>query len=360
MNQLDVSVIIPVLDEEEHIRNVIQKLVEQDWPGTIEIVIVDGNSTDRTVEIIRDMQAVLPARRFIRLCANPTRHIPVSLNIACANASHEIIVRTDGHTYIPPDYVSEMVGSLRDIGFQGIVGGRFEVQPGEATRIGQAIAISGSHPLGVGNAAYRTLKDGTDGLLDVDTVPFGAFTKSLWREIGGYDEVLLFDEDYDYNYRIRRGGYRIVLNPNIRLKYFSRKSLPLLWLQYYRYGYWANRFCLKHRVVPSARRCVPGGFVLALLLSAIVDLELLLALAVLYLLPVLAVSFAEGMLKRGNLALALCLVSVFPVLHLSYGIGSLASVLGWRFSPRSPPSMTPCRSRSGSARRSPRPSCRRR
>jgi succinoglycan biosynthesis protein ExoA len=330
MNQTDVSVIIPVFDEEKHIRNAIQNLIEQDWLGAIEIVIVDGNSTDRTVEIIREMQATLPACRFIKLCENPARHIPISLNIACANATHEIIVRTDGHTYTAPSYISEMVGALRIIEFKGIVGGRFDIQPGEATSIGRAIAISGSHPLGVGNAAYRTLKDDAGALLDVDTVPFGAFTKTLWQQIGGYDEVLLFDEDYDYNYRIKQEGYRIVLNPRVVLSYFSRKNLPLLWLQYYRYGYWANRFCLKHKTIPTVRRCVPTGFVLALISSAIVDLQLLLTLAVLYLLPILAVSFIEGVVKRGNVALALCLISVFPVLHLSYGIGSIASVLNGR------------------------------
>lgn len=333
MNQTDISVIIPVFDEEEHIRDVIQNLIDQDWNGAIEMVIVDGNSTDRTVAIIREMQASLPAHRSIKLCANPARHIPISLNIACANATHEIIVRTDGHTYTAPNYISELVGALQVIEFKGIVGGRFDIQPGEATSIGRAIAISGSHPLGVGNAAYRTVKDDVGHLLDVDTVPFGAFTKALWQKIGGYDEVLLFDEDYDYNYRIKQEGYRIVLNPRVSLKYVSRKTLPLLWLQYYRYGYWANRFCLKHKTVPTVRRCVPTGFVLALVSSAIVDLELLLMLGVLYLLPILAVSFIEGVVKRGNVSLALCLMPVFPVLHLSYGIGTLASVLKARIAP---------------------------
>lgn len=179
MNQTDVSVIIPVYNEEKHIRKAIQSVIEQDWPGMIEMVIIDGHSSDRTVEIIREIQATLPEHRSIKLGENPARYIPISLNIACADATHEIIVRTDGHTYNPPNYVSEMVSALQVIEFKGIAGGRWEILPGEDTCIGQAIAISASHPLGVGNAAYRTLKNDVGQLLDVDTVPFGAFTKSL-------------------------------------------------------------------------------------------------------------------------------------------------------------------------------------
>lgn len=325
----EITVIIPVFNEEKKIDAAIQSIVNQDFTGSIEMVIVDGDSTDNTVELIRQISLKLPTNRTIKLLTNPQRFIPVSLNIACQNASHDIIVRLDGHTQAPSNYVTESLKALKEIDYQGATGGRCDIQASDSTRMSEAISIGVSHPLGVGNALYRTLKGDLDTLIDVDTVPFGAFTKELWKSLGGYDEALLYDEDYDFNYRIRAKGYRMVMNSKIVLKYFARQDLTALWTQYYRYGYWANKFCLKHRIIPTFRRVIPAAFVLMILLLALVNVKLLAVFLTIYFGTILVISGYEGLVKNKSFPLAVCLFPVFPTLHFSYGLGSITSLLTW-------------------------------
>ena len=324
-----VTVIMPVFNEEKKIGEAIQSIVDQDYTGSIEMVIIDGNSTDNTVELIKQISLSLPENRSIKLLSNPKRFIPVALNIACQNASHDLIVRLDGHTQAPSNYVSESLKALKEINYKGASGGRCNIQASDSTRMAEAISIGVSHPLGVGNALYRTLKSDLETLLDVDTVPFGAFSKELWKSLGGYDEGLLYDEDFDFNYRVRVKGYRMVMNSKIVLKYFARKDLPALWTQYYRYGYWANKFCIKHRIIPSFRRVIPAAFVLMVILLALVNVKVLAAFLTLYFGTILVIAGYEGILKRKSVSLALCLFPVFPTLHFSYGLGSIMSLLTW-------------------------------
>lgn len=322
-----VTVIIPVFNEEKHIRRVLNSVISQDWDGFIEIVIVDGNSTDFTRKIIVEMKKGLPKNRNIILLQNPERFIPVSLNIACRNASSDIIVRLDGHTYAPANYVSEAVRTLKEINFNGIVGGRWKIKPGDSTSIAGAIAIAVSHPFGVGNALYRTLKDPSGQLLDVDTVPFGAFRKSLWEEMGGYDEYLLADEDYDFNYRVKKRGYRIVMNRHILLEYVARPNSFSLWEQYYRYGFWVAKFFIKHKTIPTLRRLVPISFILTIFCLLLLNPKVSGGLLLIYLVPIVVTSLYEGVIRRKDILLTGWLFLTFPVLHFGYGVGNIAGLL---------------------------------
>ncbi|MCM8711284.1 glycosyltransferase family 2 protein [Clostridium sp. SYSU_GA19001] len=326
-SQNNVSVIIPIYNEEKYIYNTLNRIINQTWQGDIEIVIVDGNSSDMTLQIIHKVSTNLPENRKIIVLNNPKRCIPTSLNMACENVSNDIIIRVDGHTFIPLNYIDECMSALTKIKFNGIVGGRCIINQGDDTKIAKGISIAVGNPIGVGNALYRTFKGELEELLDVDTVPFGAFTKELWEKVGGYDEELLYDEDYDFNYRARRLGYRVVMNPKIVLNYFSRKDFKTLWLQYYRYGYWANRFCLKHKIVPSFRRLVPTFFVLALLTLPFISNLLFYLMISMYLVMIFITAFREGVIKRKDFILFVAMIPAFPTLHLSYGFGSILSII---------------------------------
>lgn len=322
-----VSVIMPIFNEEKHIAKALECMVNQDWQDHIEIVIVDGNSTDDSVKIIKEFEKGLPENRSIKLLYNSKRYIPISLNIACENVSNFIIVRIDGHTYAPLNYVSESVKALKSIDFKGIAGGICKIGAENDSVLAKSIALAVSHKVGVGNAQYRTFNGDVNTYIEVDTVPFGAFTKEIWEDIGGYDEKLLYDEDYDFNFKARKNGYKVLMNPKIVLNYFSRKNLRLLWKQYYRYGYWANKFCFKHKIIPSLRRLIPLCFVTSFIIAPIISVKLLYLLIIAYCLCIAAVSFSEGLIKRKSLKMFLCLLPTFPTLHFSYGIGSLFSVI---------------------------------
>jgi succinoglycan biosynthesis protein ExoA len=318
------SVIIPTYNEESYITGVLQSLIDQDFQGHIEIVIVDGASNDRTVAIAKEIRNQLPVNRSIVLVTNPKRHIPVSLNMGCGQAQADILVRLDGHTFAPVNYITEVVDMLANEEADTMIcGGRLNIQAGAATLAAEAITIGVSHPVGIGNALYRTLDGSDDRCIEVDTVPFASFTKKLWTELGGFDEFLLYDEDSDFNSRAKRKGCKVILNPRIVFKYFSRPTLTSLTKQYYRYGYWVSKFLVKHKMFPTLRKLAPITFLMALVTLGFIHIGLWLFIFLTYSTVIVIISFREAVVKRKNIQLLFQLIPIFPALHLSYGIGNV-------------------------------------
>ena len=252
-----VSVIIPCRNEEKRISALLDALYSQSYAtDEMEVVIADGMSTDATRELIADF-ARGHADLKIRVVDNPKQIIPAALNVAIEAASGDFIVRMDAHSVPDVDYVKNSVDDLVN-GKGENVGGVWKIQPGEDTWVAKSIVEATSHPLGVGGAKYRYTTEAEE----VDTVPFGAFRKDLIDEIGGFDESLLTNEDYEFNVRIRQNGGRIWLNPAIFCKYYARESFGLLAKQYWRYGYWKAKMLKRYPETARPRQILPPLFVL--------------------------------------------------------------------------------------------------
>jgi succinoglycan biosynthesis protein ExoA len=195
---------------------------------------------------------------------NQTRTIPAALNRAIETAQGETIVRLDAHSVPRPDYVERSVAGLQT-GKGANVGGVWEIKPHGSDWVAESIAIAAAHPLGVGDASYRY----TDKAQSVDTVPFGAYRKALVAEIGGYDESLLSNEDYEFNTRVRQSGGVVWLDPQIRSTYFARADFRALAKQYWRYGYWKVRMLRRYPETIRWRQALPPLFVLSLIVLGI-------------------------------------------------------------------------------------------
>ena len=323
MTHLTVSIILPIRNEADYIDRSLLSIFKQDYPGEMEILIADGMSTDDTRAIIRNIGK--KSRFPITILDNPGNIVPIGMNIALRQAKGEIIIRVDGHCIIAPDYVRNCVDHLQNERVDG-VGGPME-SIGETT-LACAIAVSTSSHFGVGNSAFRTV---TGKSMLVDTVPFPAYTRTIIKRVGLFDEELTRNQDDEYNYRIRRLGGKILLADNVRSIYFSRTSINGLWIQYFQYGYYKVRVLQKHPRQMSIRQFVPPAFVLALiissiplLLSVVLPLPLYILLAsflipLFYLVSNLAASLYTA-LKRGWQFLPY-LPPIFAILHLSYGLG---------------------------------------
>lgn len=235
------SVIIPCRNEAAHIERVLDALRRQNFGG-MEVLVIDGMSTDSTPAVIREYAARHPDFQ-LKLFINPRVTTPSALNLGVHAARSKIIVRLDGHAIPATDYIRRCVETLKRSGAE-VVGGRWIVQPGGSGVVAEAIALAVSSPLGAGDAIYRLTGSHPAG--DTDTVPFGCFRKATWKALGGFDERLLSNEDYDFNYRVRRAGGRVFFNPAIQCIYLSRSKLSDLWGQYFRYGWWKAQMLRRH------------------------------------------------------------------------------------------------------------------
>ncbi len=326
--QSSVSVIVPCYNEEKFIGKALDNLAEQYPSADYEIVVVDGMSTDDTRKVVEEFQQTHP-ELAVRLLDNPARNIPHALNLGIAAARGAIIARMDAHAVPSAGYIRRCVEVLR-AGNVGIVGMPCRVRPADETVAARAIALGVSHPFGIGDAKYRLSEnDGSATQEEVDTVAFACFPKSLWQQLGGYDEGLLTNEDYDFNYRARVRGRRVVLDRRAHCDYFARATIAKLASQYSRYGAWKARMIRLRPRSLRLRQLVAPVFVLSIATLATAGFWRSFAWQVLalqfgtYLLA--AVVFASRITRknRESFSVMLTLPAVFLVIHLAWGASFL-------------------------------------
>jgi succinoglycan biosynthesis protein ExoA len=269
----EVSIIIPCYNEENTIYPLLEAIYQQDYPRSrLEVLIAEGCSEDKTLQKIHLFQTQRPDFSII-IIDNPMHIIPAGLNLALRSTHGEFIIRLDAHCLPYPDYVRRCIDSLK-AGLGANVGGRWDIQPGSSSWIARAIAFAASHPFGVGGARYRIGGQPQP----VETVPFGAFKRSLIDEIGFFNEELHTNEDYEFNVRIKEKGLVVWFDPLIRSIYYTRSDYLSLAKQYWRYGYWKARMLKRYPMTIRWRQLIPALFVISLaafsLLSPLVSVAL--------------------------------------------------------------------------------------
>jgi glycosyltransferase involved in cell wall biosynthesis len=322
-----VSIIVPCYNEQATIGLLLQAVYAQTYPrANLEVIIADGISTDRTREEIASFRAA-HTDLCVRIVDNPKRAIPAGLNQAIRAAQGDYFIRLDAHSVPEADYVEHCLADLGQ-GLGDNVGGVWNIQPGSSSWIARAIAVVAAHPLGVGDARYRY----TSQAGPVDTVPFGAFSRSLIERIGSFDETLLTNEDYEFNTRIRQHSGTVWLDPCIRSVYFARSTLGDLARQYWRYGYWKQRMLRRYPGSLRWRQALPPLLVVSLavlLLTAPIlsPARWLFAAELLVYLGVLVLAGIQMGFQKKDPSLALGVPLGIATMHLTWGSGFLWSLI---------------------------------
>ncbi len=315
-----VSVVMPLYNEEKHIKKCIDSLLCQTYPQEMmEWIFVDGCSTDTTKEILKEYQDRYP--QLIKIFDNPKKIVPYAMNIGIKESVGKYIVRLDAHAEYAIDYISKCVEYL-DTTDADNVGGVCETK--SKTKIGESIALMLSSKFGVGNSQFRT--NGSSGY--VDTVPFGAFRREVFKSYGGYDERLVRNQDNEMNYRIKKNGGKIYLADDIHLAYYCRDSVRGIAKMASTNGKW-NVITMK--LCPGAmglRHFIPLMFVLSILTLGLLGFATVhswcLLVAELSLYTVLNIFFSAKQAKSiGNF---FNLLYLFPLFHIAYGIGSIKGI----------------------------------
>lgn len=318
-----VSVIMPVLNEERHLAAAVTHVLDQDYPGELELVIALGPSSDRTGEIARGL-AERDAR--VRLVENPAGRTPHGLNAAIKASRHDIIVRVDGHGLLSEGYIRRAVEALQETGAAN-VGGIMQAE-GE-TDFERAVACAMTSPLGIGSAAFHV--GGEAG--PADTVYLGAFRRDVLDRLGGYDEHFVRAQDWELNYRIRRAGELIWFTPDLKVTYRPRPNLRALASQFFRSGQWRREVVRHYPETASLRYLAPPAVVMAAGLGTVAGVAGLVgAPAWLTLGWLLPGGYAAGVVIAGLVEgrslpakAKTWLPAVIATMHLSWGAGFLAS-----------------------------------
>ncbi|MCX2971157.1 MULTISPECIES: glycosyltransferase family 2 protein [Streptomyces] len=311
-----VSVIMPVLNEERHLRESVRHILAQRYPGELEVVIALGPSADRTDEIAAELVSE-DAR--VRTVPNPTGRTPAGLNAAIRASRHPVVVRVDGHGMLSPDYIATAV-RLLDEQEAANVGGIMHAEGENDWE--RAVAAAMTSRIGVGNAAFHT--GGAAG--EAETVYLGVFRRSVLEELGGYNEEFVRAQDWELNYRIRAAGGRIWFSPELLVSYRPRPSVRALARQYRNYGRWRHVVARYHPGSINLRYLAPPTAVLAIAAGTLLGV-LLTPWALLvpggYLAAVTAgsVPAGRGLPPGARVRIPLALATM----HMSWGWGYLTS-----------------------------------
>lgn len=309
-----VSVILPILNEEHYLRDSVRSILSQDYRGKFEVLLAIGPSKDRTLEIAEQLHRDDPR---VIVVINPSGRTAAGLNAALTASTGSIIVRVDGHSQIPENYISIAVDLLNTTGAVN-VGGMMAAQG--VTTFEKSVAGAMRSPLGVGASRFHT--GGEPG--EVDTVYLGVFKKEALLEIGGFDERFVRAQDWELNFRLREKGGTIYFDPRLQVIYRPRPHLVALAKQYFEYGRWRRVVSRRHKGTINYRYLAPpiatAGFVVSAFMGAFVA-PIFIAPAAIYL---LFVATASIVISR-SLAQYLYLLFVIPTMHFSWGVGFITS-----------------------------------
>ena len=316
-----VSIILPVKNERQNIISTINSIYNQNYPkNKYELLIADGGSKDGTSEILKDFQK---NNSNIHIINNIGEIVSEGFNLALTQAIGKYILRVDGHSEIPPNYLIKCIKLIRK-GKADIVGGCIETL--SAGVIGRAISLAESSLFGVGGVQFRNSKQSVAGF--VDTLAFGVHRRELFKEVGGYDEEMKFNQDDEFNFRVTQAGKKIWMEPSLKTKYFARSSYNKLFRQYFNYGFYKVRGFQKRGRIFSIRHLIPTLFIVSLfssLLGGYLYNQILPIIIILS--PYIILNIINSIIKSKSLLLTPFVSISFCVLHFSYGIGFIMGLI---------------------------------
>lgn len=308
-----VAVVLPVRDEAEGLAAAVASVLAQDVPdgGTLEVCVAVAPSDDDT-RAVADRLADGDPR--VTVVDNPAGLTPAGLNAAIGATSAPVVVRVDGHAELPPGYVARAVATLARTG-AAVVGGIQD--PRGTTPFEEAVGRAMASRFGAGDARFHY--GGPEG--PVDTVYLGVFRREALDAVGGYDEGLVRNQDYELNHRLRMAGGEVWFDPELRVGYRPRSSLRALARQFAQYGRWKRVVLALHPQSLRWRHLVAPATVLGVVAGLVVGAWWSVALAVPAVYVAAVVVASTGAARSPGMALRL--LAVYPTMHGSWGVGFL-------------------------------------
>ena len=250
-----ISVIMPVRNEEAHLATSVQGVLDQHYPGELEIILAVGPSTDRTAEIAVDLAMDNP---HIRVVDNPTGTTPDGLNLAIAASRHPVVVRVDAHGELGEDYLETAVALLHQTDAAN-VGGRMEARG--RTSFETAVALAYNSRLGLGGGGFHLAETGQG---PAETVFLGCFRRDALITAAGYDPEMIRAQDWELNLRLRQAGEKVIYSPKLQVTYRPRSSVTALAKQFFSTGRWRREVIRRHPDTASPRYLAPPVTVLGI------------------------------------------------------------------------------------------------
>lgn len=312
---MSVLVVIPCLNEEKNIERLVKQLLGGEQICEMRIVIADGGSTDRTLEIVHSL-----AKKYqnVLYLDNPKRLQSAAINLAVEKFAQnaEFLIRIDAHAEYPDDYCKILIEEAQDTHADSVV---VVMETKGITKFQKQVAAASNSKLGNGGSAHRSLggkgrwvEHGHHALMRIEA----------FRKIGGYDESFSHNEDAELDIRLQKAGFKIWLTDKTYIVYHPRTSPSALFKQYINYGRGRIRTLLKHRTPPRLRQILPVAVAPAALLTFIaILLSSSLLAAPLFLWAILCIGYGVLIAIKFDCIHLLSVGFVAMIMHMAWSLG---------------------------------------
>jgi len=243
-----VLVIVPCLNEEEYIENVVTKIAAEADRIDLKVVVADGGSTDRTRSIVQRISDLNPR---IILIDNSKRIQAAAVNSAVRKYGEnaKFLIRVDAHASYPDRYCETLLNvQARTLADSVVVTMRTAGQ----TCFQRAAAAAQNSVLGNGGSAHRNATSDRW----VDHGHHALMTINAFTAVDGYDEAFSHNEDAELDVRLINNGFHIYLTSEVQAIYYPRGSFVGLFRQYFNIGRGRARNFLKHRKNTKLRHLI--------------------------------------------------------------------------------------------------------
>lgn len=318
-----VSALLVTRNEKDYIKMSLMSLIDQTYPkDKYEIIIIDGGSTDGTLDIIKELQDTYNSESFsIRVVPNPKKILATGWNIGIQSAKGDYVMRIDAHATAEKDFIEKSVETMQRVDAV-CVGGKLTSKSlnGEEDVISYVLSSS----YGVGNSSFRVSEEEKYA----DTAVYGLYKKDIFDKVGFFDEKMVRNQDIELHSRIKKKGGRFYFNPAIKSTYYTRNTVKKMLKQAYGNGQW-NMVLLKRGCgALSFRHLVPFAFVIFIIgtfvLGFLNPIFWILTIGVIAFHLALGVYFAMKKTKKVNQILTMPFL--FISLHISYGVGYIRGI----------------------------------
>ena len=245
------ATVIPLYNEAKHIEGLVNSLVAQTMNPTQHMVLLlDGGSTDGTLEIIkRVLEGLGPESPIVRLVENPLRTVAHARNLALQHlpASVEYVVELLGHADISDDHLEQRMlawDRAEKLAQKPLAGVGCKVEGLNDTSSKRTMWIDAalSSPLGQSDGQFSMF----DALEPTQVPAFVTHRKSSLEAVQGWDTSFLTSQDSDLSMRLLNQGYSLYRAPYPVVKMARRDTLFKWWKMGHRYGFWRTKVVLRH------------------------------------------------------------------------------------------------------------------
>jgi len=315
---MDITVAVVTFNAAEYLKNCLESILKQvPHNGQLEIIVVDGCSTDQTQEIAKSFSS------RVRLIENPKRTIASNRNVALHQASFPFIAFTDADCVVPSNWLLLLSQAFARINqndnrLAGVGGGN--QPPSHKNSFYSSLSIALDSFLGsLGSVQGKVFaeKRSVPSLANLNVL----YNREALVSIGGYDEQLVnMCEDTDLNYRLGKSGWRLYFIPEANVTHYAKLDFISWCAKMYIYGIGRARIMRKHRNFFSFGYLLAFLFLPTLFVGSLIGLIWPWALLVwLYFPFIICAGFVLALRKKSLSGLKVA--GILLGTHLSYALG---------------------------------------